>query len=164
MEPVRVHYIPATTRAVLARLGVPLSLKFDGRLVELSAQETPGEIEWRVDLLRLLIRRTLFQLAAWPTDSRIPNLLKLERELVVETGLHEMEARTVAEGALTLLGDLCDEEVDSLANGSALLHAHIETDWSNLVARYVEIFRLRDREESGAATSETGSAPTGLEV
>ena len=157
MEPVRVNYIPATTRATMARLGLSPTVEVAGDAYELPPHDMPGELQWRVDLLKWLVRKIFHYLASLPKDQWIQKLLVVERELMTKTGLHILEAQAVAEGALASIQDLSVSEVDDLARIAVFMDARSKSDGEALTKRYEKIVRkharMADRVDANADVS-----------
>ena len=141
METVRLHYVPATNRRTMARLGQVLQMEIDGKSFSLSPNEMHGEIEWRIEVLRWLVRKTCLFLVSLPKEEWIPNLLEVEKSLMVDTGLHRLEAQAVAESTLKTASDLTDSDIRALGNGAPYFRALINHEWELLRERYREMVR-----------------------
>jgi hypothetical protein len=128
LEPVRVKYIPATTRATMARLGLPATVEVAGDAYELPPHDMPGELQWRVDLLKWLVRKIFHYLGSLPKDQWIQKLLVVERELMTKTGLHIIEAQAVAESALGSIHDLSASEIEGLKRAAVYLDARSKVE------------------------------------
>ena len=136
MEALQLRYVPATTRAVMARAGAPATMQIDDCLYELPPQEMPGEVEWRLALLRWLGRKVFFYLASVAPDARIQSLLRVEHDLIRRTWLHSIEAHAVAEGALVSISDLTDQELTAITRGSVYFDALTKREGERLIKRF----------------------------
>lgn len=153
MEPLQLHYSPASTRAVMARAGIPVTMKIGGRLYELTPEEMPGEVEWRLALLRWLGRKVFFYLASLAPEDRIQKLLRVEHDLIRRTWLHAIEAHVVAEGALVSISDLTDQELAALARGSVYFDALTTRQGERLVKRFERLVKRHCRVREPASPS-----------
>ncbi|MDH6149554.1 MULTISPECIES: hypothetical protein [Paraburkholderia] len=160
MEPTHLTHIPASTRATLSHLGIPVTAFIDGRAISVPPHELPGEVEWRVDLLRWLVRKVFFHLASLRRDERVPALLAIEKRLVAKSGLHVVEAEAVAESALLSIKDASDEDASAIMNAIKLHEAHLESEWTMLEQRYNKII-LGDNAPRGDA--EAGGHHDGID-
>jgi hypothetical protein len=148
-----VHYVPATTRAALSRIGAPVTVELEGEKIELPAQVLPGEIEWRADLLKWLVRKCVSDYVETHIQQWDDLDEKMELQLIVHTGLHPLEARTVVREAHALLGGLTDDDYESLTNSNALFKGHVLAEWDGLKSRYAQILRSSaESSRNGAAT------------
>jgi hypothetical protein len=146
-------HIPASTRATLSHLGIPVTTLIDGQAITVPPQELPGETEWRVDLLKWLVRKVFFHLASLSREERIQALLAIEKRLATKSGLHVVEAEAVAESALLSIKDVSDEDARAVMKAIKLHEAHLEVEWTLLEQRYKKII-LGDRAPtSGAKTA-----------
>jgi hypothetical protein len=153
LEIVHVHYVPATTRAALTRIGAPVTVELEGEKIDLPAQVLPGEVEWRADLLQWLVRKCVSDYAETHIQQWDDLDEKMELQLIVHTGLHPLEARTVVQEAQALLNGLAADEYASLTNGSPLFKGQVLAEWEGLKARYAQILRSSaDSSRNGAAT------------
>jgi hypothetical protein len=141
LEIVHVHYVPATIRAALTRIGAPVTIEIEGENIELPPQVLPGEVEWRADLLTWLVRKCVSDYIGTPVQQRDELGDTIELQLIVHTGLHPLEARTVLQEAYALLGGLTDDEYQDMTNGNPLLAGHVRVEWDGLKARYAKILR-----------------------
>ncbi|OUL88413.1 hypothetical protein [Paraburkholderia hospita] len=141
MENVRVNFVPASTRATLAHLGIPFRTKLDGQTVQLPTAEMLGEAEWRVDVLRWLVRRVFFRLVSSSRPDRKQELTVVEKELTTDFGLHPLEAKAVVDSASLSRNRLSGEEVNRLNRGRRLFEGQLEAEWNELANRYWEIVR-----------------------
>ncbi len=149
LEPARFIHIPATTRATMAHLGLPLTVEIGDEVYDLSPQEMPGEVQWRVAMLRWLVRKIFHYLASLPQDQWIQRLLVVERELMTKTGLHMHEARAVAEGALLSIHDLSPSEIEVIARKAVYFESLIKYEGEKLEKRYAKIVRKHAHRVSG---------------
>jgi hypothetical protein len=154
VEPIRLKHIPASTRAALSHLGIPVTALIDGQTITVSPQELPGETEWRVDLMRWLVRKVFFHLASLSRDERIQALLAIEKRLVATSGLHVVEAEAVAESALVSIKDVSDEDASAVMKAIKLHEAHLEVEWTLLEQRYKKII-LGDSVPTSGSKSES---------
>jgi hypothetical protein len=141
LEIVHVHYVPATIRAALTRIGAPVTIELEGESIDLPAQVLPGEVEWRADLLKWLVRKCVSDYIATPVQQRDEFDNTIELQLIVHTGLHPLEARIVLQEAYALLGGLTADEYEAMTNGNPLFKGHVRTEWDGLKARYAKILR-----------------------
>ncbi|MGH1506995.1 hypothetical protein [Ralstonia solanacearum] len=149
MDPVDVHYIPATTRAAMALLGISLKVELENKIYELSPKEMPGEAAWRADFLRWLARKTFHRLAALPKEEWVSNLLKVEESLITQSGLHTFEAQAVTEGALATIMEQPPARIATLRSAQAYFDAVNESEGEKLGQRYVELVRQHARRPLG---------------
>jgi hypothetical protein len=149
LEPVRVKYIPATTRATMARLGLPATVEVAGDAYELPPHDMPGELQWRVDLLKWLVRKIFHYLGSLPKDQWIQKLLVVERELMTKTGLHIIEAQAVAESALGSIHDLSASEIEGLKRAAVYLDARSKVEGEAMTKIYEKIVRKHARVADG---------------
>jgi hypothetical protein len=91
--------------------------------------------------MRWLVRKTFHYLASIPKDDWIPRLLEVEKSLMLDTGLHRLEAQAVAESALKTVSDLTDSSIRDLGNGAPYFGALIKHEWEMLRERHREIVR-----------------------
>ncbi|MEX3992720.1 hypothetical protein AB4Y35_18340 [Paraburkholderia sp. EG286A] len=136
MEVLQLRYVPATVRAVMSRAGAPATMEVAGRSYELTPEEMPGEVEWRLELLRWLGRKVFFYLASVAPDDRIQKLLRVEHDLIRRTWLHAIEAHAVAEGALVSISDLTDQELAALERCSVYFDALTKREGERLIKRF----------------------------
>jgi hypothetical protein len=141
LEIVHVHYVPATIRAALTRIGAPVTIEIEGESIELPPQVLPGEVEWRADLLKWLVRKCVSDYIGTPVQQRDEFDGAIELQLIVHTGLHPLEARTVVQEAYALLGGLTADEYEDMTNGNPLFAGHVQVEWDGLKARYAKILR-----------------------
>lgn len=141
MEALSLRYVPATTRAVMARAGAPARMQVGERLYELPPEEMPGEVEWRLELLRWLGRKVFHYLASVAPNDRIQSLLRVEHDLIRRTWLHTIEAHAVAEGALATVSDLTDQELAAIARGSVYFDALTKREGERLLKRLERLVR-----------------------
>ncbi|QCP48255.1 hypothetical protein FAZ95_03025 [Trinickia violacea] len=126
-------------------MGAYITVDIDGEKYRLSPHEMPGEIEWRIDLIRWLIARTFHRLSTLPSDGRIKALVQIEDELIRKTNLHPIEARAVAEGALLTLDDVDAEDMPALKAGTPLFDAHVKSEGDILMGRYLSLVKQYGR-------------------
>jgi hypothetical protein len=155
MDALKLRYIPATTRAVMARAGAPATIEIDGCLYELTSHEIPGEIEWRLALLRWLGRKVFFYLASLAPEDRIQNLLRVEHDLIRRTWLHSIEAHAVAEGALASISDLTDQELAALVKGKVYFDALTQREGERLLKRFKRLVTRHCKPRETASRSVT---------
>lgn len=155
MDAVQLRYIPATTRAVMSRAGATPTMEVAGRLYELTPQEMPGEVEWRIELLRWLGRKVFFYLASVAPEDRIQKLLGVEHDLIRRTWLHAIEAHAVAEGALDSINNLTDQEVAALAQGRVYFEALTKREGERLVKRFERMVARHSKPRESASPPET---------
>jgi hypothetical protein len=141
METVRLHYVPATNRRTMARLGHFLTMKIDGQSIQVSPDEMEGEVEWRIEVLRWRVRKTFHYLASIPRDDWYASLLEVEKSLMLDTGLHRLEAQAVAESALRTASELSESSLRHLNQGAKYFDALINGEWQLLRERHREIVR-----------------------
>ncbi len=125
----------------MARLGHFLSMEIDGESFPISPNEMEGEIEWRVDVLRWLVRKTFHYLASVPRDDWYSRLLEVEKSLMLDTGLHRLEAQAVTESALRTASELTEASLRDLNQGEKYFDALINREWELLRERHREIVR-----------------------
>ncbi|PVX82413.1 hypothetical protein [Paraburkholderia unamae] len=153
MDAVQLRYIPATTRAVMSHAGAPATMEIGGRLYELTPEEMPGEVEWRVALLRWLGRKVFFYLASIAPEDRIQKLLRVEHDLIRRTWLHAIEAHAVAEGALLSISDLTDQEVAALRRGDVYFEALAKREGERLIKRFERLVMRHCKPHESASPS-----------
>lgn len=122
-------------------MGAPFRTKIDGQIVQLPATEMAGEMEWRIDVLRWLVRRVFFHLVSLQPAARETRLQTVEWELVVDFNLHALEAQGVIEGATHSIQSLSDEEVARLNKARRLFESQLTDEWKDLAKRYWSIVR-----------------------
>ncbi len=113
-------YVPATTRATMSRLGAVIALEVDGQIYAVPSREMPGEVEWRADYMKWMVRRFVHYLARRPKDEWVTTLLEVEAEAVQKQLLLNVETEAFSEGVLLSLQDLSSSELQLLANNAAL--------------------------------------------
>lgn len=153
MEIVHVHYVPATTRAALTRIGAPVIVELEGEKIDLPAQVLPGEVEWRADLLRWLVRKCVSDYGETHIQQWDDLDETMELQLIVHTGLHPLEAQTVVREAQGLIGALTADEYASLTNGNPLFKEQVLAEWDGLKARYAQILRSSAESSRNGATT-----------
>jgi hypothetical protein len=141
LKTVSLAYISPSTRATLAHLGVPLTTEICNETVTLPPHEMPGEIVWRVDVLKWHVRKTLYYLASIPRRERVQRLLDVEQELMCKAHFDAYEAQAVAEAAIDAIKDLSDEDAAGLTKARKLIDGHLAMEWSVLVDRYMALVR-----------------------
>ncbi|NIE66945.1 hypothetical protein F3J17_24035 [Burkholderia sp. Ax-1719] len=155
MDALELRYVPATTRAVMALAGTPATMQVGGRLYELPPEEMPGEVEWRLALLRWLGRKVFHYLASLAPDDHIKNLLRVEHDLIRRTWLHAIEAHAVAEGALMSISDLTDQELTAIGRGSVYFDALTTREGQRLVKRLERLVTRHCKVREPASPSAT---------
>ncbi|UGS91492.1 hypothetical protein KOL96_10270 [Ralstonia wenshanensis] len=139
MNEAAVNYVPATTRAVLARFGGELSVRLGGKDVVLPAHELPGEVEWRVEMLNWYVMRLVCNTVQLATQPRLAMLTYARYALVQESGLHSLEAQVVVDMAGRLLERAGFRGVSGPIQGFAGVEATLQGDWDKLQRRYHRI-------------------------
>ncbi|WP_128972470.1 hypothetical protein [Burkholderia pseudomallei] len=134
-----VNYIPATTRAVLARFGGQISAQVGRRHVVVSAHEMPGEVEWRVDLLTWYAKRLVLHAVHLAPQARVALLAHARAVLESENGLHPSEAQAVVEMANRILERFGLPGVSGQPEGFLRVDEHLEKEWDALQRRYSHI-------------------------
>ncbi|MGY6122166.1 hypothetical protein ACW9YQ_17685 (plasmid) [Paraburkholderia strydomiana] len=157
MKTVPLNYIAPSTRATMSLLGVPLVANIAGETVTLPPHEMPGEIEWRVEVLKWHVRKTFYFLASLPSSERIQKLLQVEQSLITKSHFHTLEAQAVAEAALVSIQDVSDEDAANLKKARKLIDGRLATEWSALVSRYTKII-LGEKPAEDAANVGPGDA------
>ncbi|MEM5366428.1 hypothetical protein V4C53_10325 [Paraburkholderia azotifigens] len=125
----------------LARLGQPVALEVEQQCFALSLHEMPGEVDWRIEFLQWLTRKVVFYLTTLPETDVIQSLLRVERELILETGLHSLEAQAVTEAALVEFQNLGEKERKELVEDQARFQQYSMKEWTALTERYAQIVR-----------------------
>ncbi|MBB5428272.1 hypothetical protein HDG40_006459 [Paraburkholderia sp. JPY158] len=150
------EYVPATVRAVMARGGAPATIQVGDRIYELTPEEMPGEVEWRLALLKWLGRKAFFYLISLPLEDHVHKLVRVERDLVRRTWLHTVEARAVVQGALLSVTNLTEKEHAALANGKVFFDELTKSEGERLMKRFERMVvrhcrLLEDTSPSGAS-------------
>lgn len=92
---------PASTRAVLARLGIESTCDLgDGEAYRVGPEQMPGEIKWRAEWLEWSCNMLTLKLLEEPPEKRLDWVRTHYQLLVSETGLHPTEALAVVERGL----------------------------------------------------------------
>lgn len=92
---------PASTRAVLARLGIKSTCDLgDGEAYRVGPEQMPGEIKWRAEWLDWFSKMLTLQLLEKSPEKRLESVRTHYQLLVTETGLHPTEALAVVERGL----------------------------------------------------------------
>ncbi|SPA03859.1 conserved hypothetical protein [Cupriavidus taiwanensis] len=115
-----------------------MTATIDGERVKISPHELPGEVEWRVDLLRWYVTKVVIDLI-WIPKAEIPTYLDVVvRALVAECGLHPVEAELVTDTAAPML-----QRFDFPPNVSPAqwqgLEDYLHETWDALQERYINI-------------------------
>lgn len=113
------EYVPATTRATMSRLGAVIAFEVDGVTYAAPSHEMPGEVEWRADYMKWMVRRFVHYLARKPKDEWVKTLLEVEAEAVQKQLLLNVESQAFAEGVLLTLQDLSSSDIQLLATHAA---------------------------------------------
>ena len=129
-------YVPATTRAMLACLGMPTVFEIQSRYYSMSTEEMPGEFEWRADYLSWMIRRFVHYLARRPSEDWGETMAEIEDEAIRKRLLVNGETGYVAEAVLTTLDDMEPLHIAQLANNAAQHDAELGADGRALCARF----------------------------
>ncbi|QOT76346.1 hypothetical protein [Cupriavidus basilensis] len=138
MRTARASYVPATTRAALARFGVSVVASVDGTKISVSPYELPGEVEWRVDMLHWYITKVVLDLMWLPREELMAYLERTKQALVAESNLHQLEADLVVDAASSTLQRL-DWSPTGAPEARARLVDHVHSTWDALQERYVNI-------------------------
>lgn len=125
-------YVPATTRALLARLGAPTVFQIGSNFYSVSPLEMPLESEWREDYLRWMARRFTHYLARKPREDWGKTMAEMEDEAVRKGLLLNAETAFLAEVVLSSLDDMESSQIEQLANGAAHHDAELKSDGETL--------------------------------
>lgn len=136
-----VSYIPATTRAVLIRSGVKITVQVGGRNIELPEHEMPGEVEWRRDLLQFFVTRLVCDALPCSPSVRESVFLQARQELVVEQGLHPLEFQFVLDLSRRMLARFENSMPKQGVRAFAEIDASLNQQWSALESRYRRILK-----------------------
>jgi hypothetical protein len=136
MDTPKLEYVPATVRAVMSRAGAPATIQVGDRTYELTPEEMPGEVEWRLALLKWLGRKAFFYLAYLPLEEHVQKLVRVEQDLMRRTWLHTVEARAVVHGALRSVTNLTDKEHAALVNGKVFFDELMRSEGERLMKRF----------------------------
>lgn len=151
MGPVHLHYAPATTRTMMARVGAYITVDVEGERYRLSPHEMPGEVEWRIDFIRWLILRTFHQVSGLPAAKRVQTLVSLEVDLMRKTNLHPYEAEAVVRGALHTLDEYTADEIADMSSKRSFYDSKVESEGAVLIARYLDLVRSYGRKKDEMA-------------
>jgi hypothetical protein len=132
-------YIPATTRATMSRLGASTTFEIDGEVYAMSPHEMPGEVEWRADYLRWMVRRFVHYLARRPRAEWGKVMVEIEEEAVCKHMLLNVESRAFAEGVLLSLEELMSSDIERLARNAELHDAELKAAGEALSVRFTEM-------------------------
>lgn len=131
LQPAAICYVPPT-RATMHALGRPVTAEIGDQTIALPLTEMPGEIDWRADHLLWFMRFTMFHFAMMSPEERDGRFEKAMQELVLESQLHPIAARAVAELALQSATALSDKQVASLKARLVMYLKRMETEWTSL--------------------------------
>ncbi|NTX20252.1 MULTISPECIES: hypothetical protein [Burkholderia cepacia complex] len=131
------EYIPATTRAMLSRLGAAVTFDVDGQLYWMPSREMPDEVQWRVDYLQWMVRRVVHYLARRPRDDWVNTLLEVEAEAVRKHLLLNAESEVFSESVLQSLQDLTPSGIQRLVDNAANHDAELKSAGEALNGRLV---------------------------
>jgi hypothetical protein len=158
MGPVLLEYAPATTRTMMSRVDAYVTVDIDGERYRLSPHEMPGEIEWRIDFIRWLILRTVYEVSVLPPKKRMEALVRVESELMRKTKLHPIEAEAVIGGALHSLDDYSEGEIAEMRAKRSLFDSQVEAQGAVLIARYLDLVKNYGRKKDEMATDKNPNA------
>ena len=158
MGPVHLHYAPATTRTMMARVGAYITVDVEGERYRLSPHEMPGEVEWRIDFIRWLILRTFHQVSGLPAAKRVQTLVSLEVDLMRKTNLHPYEAEAVVRGALHTLDEYTPDEIAEMRLKRPIYDSKVESEGTVLIARYLDLVRTYGRKKDETAVERNRNA------
>lgn len=133
------NYVPPSTRAVLARLGINSRMDLGhGEIYDLSVRKMPGEVKWRADYLMWLRATQVYALANKPKEQWAKHAHQA-MDLLREISLHPAERDAVVLGALDEVRSKTDAELEQMKLSDEVVIEILRLRKQMLNSRFIEI-------------------------